>query len=166
MNSFVVIVLVVFVLYFVTPTDRCVRNSQTDAFLRKLKAHTHRLVRALDPNDPRTKKIRTQWTGRIEEMEHSENRRAFAYNINKGQKIAICVHNRHGVLNPFNETFFVLMHELAHVATDTYAHDRPFWDAFRWLIRTAIEAGLYHNVDYSKRPVAFCEHRLDENPTF
>jgi len=120
----------------------------------------------LNPTDPRTEKIKQNWSGKLAEMEHEENRNAFAYNINKGQHIAVCLHDRKGNLNSFNETFFVIMHEIAHVATDRYTHDREFWETFRWLIRSAARAGLYNNIDYNKRPITFCEHQLDENPTF
>jgi hypothetical protein len=145
--------------------SRC-SDPRVGAFLRKLKRHTYKLIHVLDPSDPRTERIKQNWSGKLGEMEHEENRRAFAYNLNKGQYIAVCLHDRKGNLNSFNETFFVVMHELAHVATERYAHDRAFWDTFRWLIRSAASAGLYNNIDYTKRPATFCEYRLDENPTF
>lgn len=167
MMTFWLLLFLCWVVWVLTRTDdRCLLETQNEPFLQQLRAHTDRLVRALDPDDPRTQRIARQWTGRIDEMEHSENRRAFAYNVNKGQRIAVCLHNRRGELNPFNETFFVVLHELAHVATDAYAHNREFWDAFRWLLRNATKAGLYRAVDYAQQPVAFCEHRLDTSPLF
>jgi hypothetical protein len=162
----VLVVVVVVLAVVLNRRSRCSGDPRIGAFLRKLKTHTYKLVSVLDPTDPRTEKIKHNWSGKLGEMEHEENRRAFAYNLNKGRYIAVCLHDQKGNLNSFNETFFVVMHELAHVATERYAHDRDFWDTFRWLIRSAARAGLYNNIDYKERPVTFCEYKLDENPTF
>lgn len=139
--------------------------------LKALRAHTETLVEYLQrtyPTDPRTTRM-TRWFRTFEhfhETEHHENHRSFGYNVNKGQYIAVCLHDARNRLNPFNETFFVLLHELAHVATEAYAHNAEFYDAYRWLIRGASDAGLYRNVDYSEHPVPYCHHRLDHNPAF
>lgn len=56
--------------------SRC-SDPRVGAFLRKLKRHTYKLIHVLDPSDPRTERIKQNWSGKLGEMEHEENRRAF-----------------------------------------------------------------------------------------
>lgn len=139
--------------------------------LKTLREQTHALIthlRTTHPDDPRTDKL-NRWLREskpLHELEHRESHKAFGYNIDKGKYIAVCLHDKNNVPNTLNETFFVLLHELAHIATKDFAHDDFFWNTFRWLIRTASDAGLYNNVNYNKYPVKYCNHKLNQNPTF
>lgn len=139
--------------------------------LKTLHKHTGALIKFLTtthPEDPRTDKL-VRWFRKsrpFNELEHHESHKAFGYNIDKGKYIAVCLHDQHNVPNPFNETFFVLLHELAHVATKEFAHNEYFWNTYRWLIRSASDAGLYRNVNYNKYPMNYCNHTLNQNPTF
>jgi len=140
--------------------------------LKALREHTHALITHLNhmnPDDPRTTKL-SQWLRNnrhpFHELEHHESRQVFGYNIDKGKYIAVCLHDQNNVLNSFNETFFVVLHELAHIATKEYEHNDSFWTTYRWLLRSASDAGLYHIVDYNKYPVKYCHHQLNETPFF
>lgn len=88
--------------------------------------------------------------------------RVFAFNVNKGDRISICLTEE----NELNELVFVLIHELAHGMTVAYSHDDAFWDNFRFLLHVAIDAKLYVNVDYRSTPVAFCRYAIDHNPVY
>ena len=140
--------------------------------LKELRKDTHKLIKRLKqdfPNDPITHRLSrwfSDWRGEFHELEHRESARAYGYNVNKGKYIAVCLHDEQGRPNAYNEVFFVLLHELAHVASDNYGHDVMFWNTFRRLIRVASDAGLYQNIDYAKSPKRFCHNTLDSNPTF
>ena len=89
----------------------------------------------------------------------------FAYNVNKGESISICVKNKES-LNNMNELLFVLLHEVAHIMTSDYSHNEMFWNSFRYLIKEAHQIGLYNNINYQKTPTEFCDLHIRHNPTF
>lgn len=152
-----------------TRTHTPAEQARVDRTLSKLKRHVEKLKRVLltkYPTDVRTQRLVKNWSGDLREMAHHENNHAFAYNMNKGEYIAVCMHDRHNRFNDFNALFFVTMHELTHIMTKEYAHNAFFWDSFAWLIGVASDAGLYHNRDYKKNPQRFCNHTINQNPFF
>lgn len=125
------------------------------------------IVRAEHPKNERVNRLVHSWNGIIHEMEHSLiQKRVFAYNVNKGDSIAVCMHGTNNQMNTPNELFFVVMHEMAHIMTERYEHNDEFWDSYRMLIRTASSHGIFENIDYNKTPHAFCGDYIDHNPTF
>ena len=65
------------------------------------------------PTDARASRLVGKWKDNsIHEMEHA-TKDIFAYNVNKGENIFVCVHDEHNKLNTLNELFFVVMHEMA-----------------------------------------------------
>lgn len=182
MKLFLLIVLLLLILYLPAMTvykGHYLHKSHTlhekrvlERTLKKLRKDTQELIERLQldfPDDPSTTRLTRwfgQWRGEFHEMEHRESPRAFGYNVNKGKHIAVCLHDARNRPNAYNEVFFVLLHELAHVGTDNYAHDARFWGTFRRLIRVASDAGLYQNTDYARFPKKFCHNTLTSNPTF
>jgi hypothetical protein len=83
-----------------------------------------------------------------------------AYSEGKGRVIAVCF--RHAL--PYNEQYFVMLHELAHVANATWGHDDAFWACFATLLGHAVRAGLYERVDYARAPVTYCGEPIDDQP--
>lgn len=59
------------------------------------------------------------------------------YNVNKGHEIGLCLDG-----TP-NEVFHVLIHELAHTVTRSYAHNEEFWKNFRALKEHCVRMGIY-----------------------
>ena len=57
---------------------------------------------------------------------------------------------------------YVLLHELAHVMAENYAHDDEFWRCFRFLIEFATKIGIYKKMNYKKNPQEFCNAYLNE----
>jgi hypothetical protein len=86
----------------------------------------------------------------------------FAFNVNKGERISICLTRE----NTINDLFFVVMHEVAHSMTSEYAHNEHFWTNFKRLIEISMDIGLYENRNYSKSPKKFCNFALNHNPYF
>ena len=62
----------------------------------------------------------------IEEVAKKYEKEA-AYSINKGERIGICLRDKKsGKLQNANDMFFVLIHELAHIMTAEYKHNKEF----------------------------------------
>lgn len=91
-----------------------------------------------------------------------------AYSENKGEKMAFCVtKKKHGNnLIDRNTLTFVALHELAHIMTVSIGHKKEFWDNFKFLLKHAVDMGIYEPVDYSKKPVEYCSMEINDNPYF
>ena len=76
----------------------------------------------------------------------------------------ILKHKKNGNYENTNTMFFVLMHELAHIMSRKYAHDKEFWDNFALLIRAAQECNVYNYQDYDTNPSSYCGHRISYTP--
>ena len=91
-----------------------------------------------------------------------------AYSENKGEKIAFCLEKNKGKsqLIDTNTLYFVSLHEMAHIATESVGHTEEFWSNFKMLLKEAVDAGLYDPVDYSKNPEPYCGMTLSDSPLF
>lgn len=90
-----------------------------------------------------------------------------SYTEGKGKKLAICLrHKKTLQFHDINIIMFVVVHELAHLANAKYGHHDEFWRTFGWLLREAVEAGVYKPVNYRINPIVYCGLRLDFNPLF
>lgn len=89
-----------------------------------------------------------------------------SYSINKGEKIVICLRTKdaRNKLEDFNDLMFVLIHELAHLATEGIGHTPEFWENFKWLLEEAVNIGVYKYVDYAKEPHEYCSMTITSNP--
>tara|TARA_Y100000816_G_C26106106_1_gene587920 strand:- start:672 stop:1199 length:528 start_codon:yes stop_codon:yes gene_type:complete len=111
-------------------------------------------------NQENVKKLFTNWSGFIEELDVN-NKNVFAYNVNKGESISIClVNSKTNQINGMNELIYVTLHELAHVMTDNYEHNKEFWENFNFLIKFAKSKNIYNEVNYDKNKVSFCNDYL------
>lgn len=106
--------------------------------------------------------LRNQYV-KIEELSYEYNNEA-AYSINKGERIGICLRKKNGNFENTNTMFFVLMHELAHIMSTKYAHDKEFWDNFALLIQAAQECNVYNYQNYDENPSSYCGHRISYTP--
>jgi|LauGreDrversion2_5_1035112.scaffolds.fasta_scaffold19426_2 hypothetical protein len=77
----------------------------------------------------------------------TKTRQEIGYNVNKGSEIGLCVDG-----TP-NDIFHVLMHELAHTVTLSFAHNDMFWQNFDILKKHCIELGIYEPIKEKKE---FC----------
>jgi hypothetical protein len=72
-------------------------------------------------------------------------------NVNKGSEIYICLDGT------VNDSFHVLLHELAHSTVDEYDHSSKFWENFTELREIAIRDGLYESIgqrDYCGKKIS------------
>lgn len=92
-----------------------------------------------------------------------------SYTVNKGEKMFLCVRDKYdgNILDDFNTLKFVLIHELAHIATEDFEpHSTEFWQVFKFMLKEAVKANMYTPVDYSKKPVKYCGMDVTNSPLF
>lgn len=133
----------------------------------RLAALELRLVKFLEdaearaPGDARLANIRKRWDGTLSEVEHD---RDVAYSLGK-DSVAVCVRSSsQGALESENTSMFVLLHELAHVATDKYGHDTTFWDNMKFLLEVAEATGFYTYQDFEATSASYCGRPLESSP--
>jgi hypothetical protein len=111
------------------------------------------------PNDTRLHRISRNWTGTLAEVE--DHKKNVAYSIGKSV-IHICVREQHGGVTDINQSMFVLLHELAHVASQYYGHTDEFWTNMKFLLEVAEEAGVYTYVKHDRE--MYCGRHLGISP--
>ena len=88
-----------------------------------------------------------------------------AYNVNKGEEIAICIRDKNNkIIDDMNSCMFIIIHELAHLMTVTEQHTPEFWDNMRFLLKKGIELKVYKHIDYSKYPEDYCGIKITDTP--
>lgn len=113
------------------------------------------------PDDRCLVRIRERWSGTLSETPGNADN--VAYSIGKNS-IYICVREKSGKLADVNTSMFVLIHEIAHVATDSIGHTREFWRNMKYLLEMAEEAGVYTYVNHDKTSESLCGRTLGSNP--
>ena len=99
---------------------------------------------------------------KLEEVNEIYNNKV-AYSINKGEKIGICVRHNNKKVNE-NLLFFVLLHELAHIMSESYGHTEEFWRNFKYLIKISIQYKLYNYENYNNNPKHMCGTEISSTP--
>ena len=92
-----------------------------------------------------------------------------SYVINKGDVFAMCIRDpkqKNKIEDNTNDLTFVLIHELAHLFTSSYGHDKLFWHNFRFLLEEAVEAGVYTPVNYNQTGSPYCGIVVTYSPLF
>jgi len=89
-----------------------------------------------------------------------------SYSINKGEKIVFCIRSKDGLdtLVELNIMMFVAIHELGHLMTQSIGHGQDFWDNMTFLLKEAIDIGVYEKQDYFKYPVEYCGTTINDSP--
>lgn len=59
---------------------------------------------------------------------------------------------------------FVAIHEIGHVICHETGHTPHFWDCFAWLLRQAIDHGIYEEQDFKTNPVEYCGTTITGSP--
>ena len=133
--------------------------------LAELESHARRFLhaaKALYPDDDRLSNIQERWNGTLSETpEHAKD---VAYSISK-KSIFICVRAKDGeTIADFNTCIFVLLHELAHVATNDWGHTRQFWKNMQFLLEAAESTGFYTYQNFTERRETYCGRELTVSP--
>ena len=91
-----------------------------------------------------------------------------AYSENKGEKLRFCVttERESDTLIDENTLTFVAIHELSHISSKTIGHNNEFWDNFTFLLKNAVQIGIYVPEDYKKKPKQYCGMKITDNPYY
>ena len=113
--------------------------------------------------DERARRIVQRWDGTLSETDW-QNAEEAAYSLDKGQ-VCLCVRTPRGAIEDHNTAVFVLLHELAHVATREVGHTPAFWRNFRWLLKVAKEeVAIYAHQRFETVPGSYCGKDIFTNP--
>lgn len=107
-----------------------VYTTREDPHMIQLKRLYYNFIKGL-PNEERYQSIKTPMTIT------GTNGGDIGTNVNKGSEIYICIDGS------VNDSFHVLLHELAHSTVDEYDHSSKFWENFSELKKIAIRDGYY-----------------------
>jgi len=101
-------------------------------------------------------------------VENSMSSQDTSYSENKGQKIVVCLRDKTKApsypLVDKNTIMFVMLHEMAHLMTETIGHTQEFWTNFKRNLGDAVQLGIYSPVNYAQNPVAYCGMKITASP--
>lgn len=98
--------------------------------------------------------------------EGNEDAKFTSFTIDKGEKMVFCLRARGegDHVHDLAMMTFVAIHEMAHVATVSEHHTPEYSAVFAWLIRHAVDAGIYSFEDFRARPRKYCGIDVTDSP--
>lgn len=128
------------------------------------------------PNDERVIRLKKGFKNvKIEETYEKTNDDNTSYTINKGELMSLCLrkndnksdNNTKRPFHDYNSLCFVVIHEMAHIASVSEGHNSEFIENFKFLLQEAVTMGYYIPVDYSKNPFLYCgKIKVTNNPYY
>lgn len=118
------------------------------------------------PNNDGVKRL----NGKFDPMSIVENEKGnknTSFTINKGDKMVLCLRSKddeNEKLHDENTLMFVALHELSHIMTTSLNHKQEFWKNFKFILKNAIDFGVYKYVDYSAKPQKYCGIVITDTP--
>ena len=97
---------------------------------------------------------------KIGETPHGD--KSAAYTQNKGN-IFICLLTNNK-FNDENDAFFVILHELAHVMSDSYGHGDEFKKNFDFIVKLAVKLDLWKPKKYEEDNTDYCGVVVTSSP--
>jgi hypothetical protein len=101
-------------------------------------------------------------------VENDMNSSDTSYSENKGQKIVVCLRDKtkkpQYPLIDENTVMFVMLHEMAHLMTETIGHTPEFWTNFKRMLHDAVQLGIYQPVNYAQQPTPYCGMTITDTP--
>lgn len=135
--------------------------------LSKIRKNVEQLVSACkEEHDECYKRLCSRFNPNSFE-ENDINANSTSYSENKGEKIVVCLRDK--TKKPYslideNTIMFVIIHECAHLMTESTGHTPEFWTNFRKLLQDSIKVGIYHPENYTKNPVDYCGMTISDTP--
>jgi hypothetical protein len=87
-----------------------------------------------------------------------------SYSVNKGEELVFCIRSRANTkIHDLNELMYVAIHEVGHIGCPETGHTKLFAKINLFLLKKALEMGLYQYKDYSINPVEYCGMTLTTN---
>jgi hypothetical protein len=87
-----------------------------------------------------------------------------AYTLNKGTEIRLCIRNGSNKFEDPNTSMFVILHELAHVMSDSKDHTDEFKANFSYITHLASFIGIYKPEDFHRSPKTYCGFEINTTP--
>lgn len=114
------------------------------------------------PGDERVKMLKQNF--RPEKLKEGVDTPGYtSYSINKGEQIVLCLRTKDKLVD-INTMMFVVLHELAHLATKSIGHTEEFWTNFRWILEEAMNIGMYVKQDFKTENVEYCGMSITSSP--
>lgn len=79
--------------------------------------------------------------------ERPQNEPEVGYTVNKGKEIRVCLRDENDKFIEKDVVLFIVLHEIAHIVTDSYGHTTEFWDNYKKLEKYARMHGFVKNFD-------------------
>lgn len=90
---------------------------------------------------------------------------SIAFTVNKGKEIRICIRDSSGSeFEEINTSMFVILHEIAHVMSESYGHNDEFNDNFKYITHLASYLGLYKPENFEESPKTYCGFPIRSTP--
>jgi hypothetical protein len=91
-----------------------------------------------------------------------------SYVSGKGRKVRFCLRpdTNRDIIHDWNILMFVSLHEISHIMNITVGHDVNFWSTFKFILKNAVEIGIYSPVDYGKYNVRYCNLVVTYSPMY
>lgn len=86
-----------------------------------------------------------------------------SYSVNKGEQIVLCLRNKDKLMD-VNTMMFVVLHEFAHLATESIGHTEEFWTNFKWILEESMNIGIYARQDFKTTNVDYCGIKITSSP--
>lgn len=120
--------------------------------------HAHNL-----PDKDTADRLYHRWL-ECELKETNSHETSAAYTLNKSTEIRLCIRDRNGNFEDPNTSMFVILHELAHVASISYNHTEEFKNNFSYITHLASSLGLYKPQDFTRYPKTYCGTSIHTTP--
>lgn len=154
-------------------TGECVKMRQTKEaanMLATVKRNLVRLVATLKnkyPDNPDVIRLVSRFSPDAI-LEGSNNSGLTTYTVNKGQEIAFCLRTRDSqkaLETDMNTLMYVALHELSHILDENHDpnHKNGFPKKMQFIIKEAIEIGIYSPRDYRVSPADHCGIIINSN---
>ena len=90
-----------------------------------------------------------------------------AYTVNKGDELRICIRDpdKDKLFEDENTSMFVLLHEMAHLSTKSWGHNKEFRDNFAKIVKLAVDLNLYQYQDFTQNNEDYCGVEIT-NPAY
>lgn len=86
-----------------------------------------------------------------------------SYSVNKGEQIVLCLRNKDKLMD-INTMMFVVLHEFAHLGTESIGHTEEFWTNFKWILEESMNIGIYVRQDFKANNVDYCGIKITSSP--
>ncbi len=84
--------------------------------------------------------------------ERPQNESEVGYTVNKGKEIRVCLRDGDGKFINKDVVLFIILHEIAHIITNSYGHTDEFWENYKILEKHARVYRFVKNFD----PLILC----------